>query len=87
MRQGVERFLAHPRTRDALTLALSQERPIHPERWAIRILVELARVAERLDGLDADCGTPNVESVTQGDLNQLDVWFSEATAREGVEVR
>lgn len=46
-------FLAHPRVLDAMTLALSQERPIHPEVFAKRVLLELTRVAERLDGLDA----------------------------------
>jgi hypothetical protein len=61
MRQGVERFLAHPRTMDALTLALSQDRPIHPEDHARRILLYLAKVSEQLDGID--CGTPVVENV------------------------
>lgn len=85
MRQGVERFLAHPRTRRALTLALAQERPIHPEQFAVRVLVYLARVNERLEGLD--CDTSTVETLTDDELAGLDVWLSEATAPAGVEIR
>ena len=68
-------FLAHPRVLDAMTLALSQERPIHPEVFAKRVLLELTRVAERLDGLD------NLEPVTPDDLAGLDAWATDALSR------
>jgi hypothetical protein len=71
MRQGVERFLAHPRTMDALTLALSQDRPIHPEDHARRILLYLAKVSEQLDGID--CGTPVVERLTGDEVANVEL--------------
>lgn len=66
MRQGVERFLAHPRTREALRLALSspEHAAIQPAVYADQILVELARVGERLDGMSEDVdGREEPESV------------------------
>lgn len=58
LRHGVERLLSHPRTLEVVTLALCQERPIHPEVQAKRILLEMARVAERLDSLEPYATAP-----------------------------
>lgn len=57
MQHGVDRMLAHPRTRDALLLTVSRLDPnVMPERMVGAILDQLRRVSERLDGLDAECG-------------------------------
>lgn len=69
MQQGVERFLAHPRTRDALALALARtDHPvIDPHAQAITILVELAKGSELLDGLDPS----NVEPLSEEDIDAM----------------
>jgi hypothetical protein len=86
-KEGAQYLLGHARTLDALTLALSQDRPIHPEDHARRILLYLAKVSEQLDGID--CGTPvteNVELPEPGDLVGL-VDFLERDAYQAVRKR
>lgn len=53
MREGVEAFLAHPRTRDALRLAIAglPVPSVNPAFDAEMILAYLANVAEQLDGI------------------------------------
>lgn len=61
-KDGVIRFLANPRTRQALTLALSvSPAPRDPHAWAVSILTQLAMGLDHVDGID--CGTPIPEQV------------------------
>lgn len=76
MAQGVERFLAHPRTRRAIRLAL-----LYEKADADAILLELARVAGRLDGLQ-ECETPVDEASVQpvDEHDDIDVFLAIAHA-------
>jgi hypothetical protein len=82
MAQGVTRFLAHPRTRRALTLALSQAgpAPMDPGAWAERILVEMERGYAHLDAIE--CDTPGDEHDDVGGLDP--VAYRAITQRDSV---